>query len=55
MNLKVFNEILPLGKSFDIAQKVVQISNHKFYMFFIDGFIKDINLEYVHRDLFNFG
>lgn len=50
-NLNTFNKLLPLGKSFDILTKVIHIHNRKFHLFFIDGFTKDTNLEYVFRDL----
>ncbi|OOB78414.1 MAG: spore gernimation protein GerA [Epulopiscium sp. Nuni2H_MBin001] len=55
MNLKIFNDILPLGTSFDIAQKVIKVFDRTFYIFFIDGFTKDTNLEFVRRDLFCLG
>lgn len=50
-NLKIFNSMLPLGKSFDLIERVIAINNRKFYLFFIDGFTKDVNLEYVRRDI----
>ncbi|OOB78384.1 MAG: spore gernimation protein GerA [Epulopiscium sp. Nuni2H_MBin003] len=54
-NLKILKDILPLGKSFDIIQKVIKVHNRTFYLFFIDGFAKDTNLEYVRRDLLGLG
>lgn len=51
-NLKLLRSALPLGKSFDLIEKVLTIHGRKFYLFFIDGFTKDTNLEYVRRDIY---
>lgn len=51
-NLKLLHQSLPLGKSFDMLEKVLNIHNRKFHLFFIDGFAKDTNLEYVRRDIY---
>lgn len=52
-NLKLLRNALPLKKSFDIIEKVLTFHNKKFYLFFIDGFTKDVNLEYVRRDIYD--
>ncbi|ONI44876.1 spore gernimation protein GerA [Candidatus Epulonipiscioides gigas] len=54
-NLKALKSILPLGKSFDIVLKQIHIFEKTFYLFFIDGFIKDTNLEFVRRDIMAIG
>lgn len=51
-NLHALKSTLPLGKSFDILEKVLRIHDRTFYLYFIDGFTKDVNLEYVRRDIF---
>ena len=50
-NLQTLKSLLPLGKSFDLLQRTLDINGRKFYLFFIDGFAKDVNLEYVRRDM----
>ncbi|MGL5676650.1 MAG: spore germination protein, partial [Cellulosilyticaceae bacterium] len=50
-NLQLLKSKLPLGTSFDLLQRVLDIRGRKFYLFFIDGFTKDTNLEYVRRDI----
>lgn len=52
-NLHALKSILPVGKSFDILEKVLRIHGRTFYLYFIDGFTKDVNLEYVRRDIFD--
>lgn len=52
-NLRELHSILPLGKSFDILEKKLIIHGRTFYLYFIDGFVKDVNLEYVRRDLYD--
>ncbi len=54
-NINTFKEILPFDKSFDILKKVVKIYDKEFHLFFIDGFAKDTNLEYVRRDILALG
>ena len=51
-NLRALHSIIPLGKSFDILEKKLLIHGRTFYLYFIDGFAKDTNLEYVRRDIF---
>lgn len=38
---KLFHEIIPIGKSFDIIEREVIIAERLSYMYFIDGFVKD--------------
>ncbi|MGL6174438.1 MAG: spore germination protein [Cellulosilyticaceae bacterium] len=52
-NLKLLRNALPLKQSFDIIEKVLTFHDKKFYLFFIDGFTKDVNLEYVRRDIYD--
>ncbi len=52
-NLKMLKSVLKVGESFDILERVVSVHGHKFYLYFIDGFVKDTNFEYVRRDMFN--
>ena len=52
-NLRNFKKIMPVGKSFDVLERIVEVSGRKFYLYFIDGFAKDTNLEYVRRDMTN--
>ena len=52
-NLRNFKKIMPVGKSFDVLERIVEVSGRKFYLYFIDGFAKDTNLEYVRRDMSN--
>lgn len=51
-NVKLLKDTLPLGSSFDIIEKILTIHERDFYLYFIDGFTKDINLEYVRRDIY---
>lgn len=44
---------LNLGKSFDIIERVIDVHNTKFYLYYLDGFVKDTNMEYVRRDIYN--
>ncbi len=38
---KIFHDILPIGKSFDVIEREVIIGEKLSYMYFIDGFVKD--------------
>lgn len=51
-NLHSLKAILPIGKSFDILEKVLKIHGRTFYLYFLDGFAKDTNLEYIRRDIY---
>lgn len=51
-NIHVLKTLLPIGKSFDILEKTLKIHDRQFYLYFLDGFAKDTNLEYVRRDIF---
>lgn len=52
-NLAIIKKELNIGKSFDVIERVIDVHKNKFYMFYLDGFIKDTNLEYVRRDMYN--
>lgn len=51
-NIKMMNTILPLGKSFDILQKDIQVGGRTGALFFIDGFTKDEALMKIMPSLF---
>ena len=51
-NLHALHKILPVGKSFDLLEKVLYIHGRTFYLYFLDGFAKDTNLEYIRRDIY---
>lgn len=52
-NVKIIRNELKLGKSFDIIERILDIHDTKFYCYFLDGFVKDTNMEYVRRDMYN--
>lgn len=52
-NISMLKSILKVDESFDILERIVNIHGVKFYLYFIDGFVKDTNFEYVRRDMFN--
>lgn len=52
-NVQMFREALGVGKSFDVLERVFVIHDRTFYLYFLDGFSKDTNLEYVRRDMNN--
>lgn len=52
-NVQMFREALNVGKSFDVLERIFQIHGRTFYLYFLDGFAKDTNLEYVRRDMNN--
>lgn len=51
-NLHALKAVVPIGKSYDLLEKVLKIHGRTFYLYFLDGFAKDTNLEYVRRDIF---
>lgn len=52
-NLDFLRTELNVKKSFDVLEKVMDVHNTKFYCFYLDGFVKDTNMEYVRRDLYD--
>lgn len=52
-NVQMFREALNVGKSFDILERFFTIHDRAFCLYFLDGFAKDTNLEYVRRDMNN--
>lgn len=52
-NVQMFREALNVGRSFDILERIFTVYDKTFYLYFLDGFAKDTNLEYVRRDINN--
>lgn len=52
-NIQMFREALPLGESFDVLERKITVHETTFYLYYLDGFAKDTNLEYVRRDMTN--
>lgn len=52
-NVELIRNELNLGKSFDILERILDIHDTKFYCYYLDGFVKDTNMEYVRRDMYN--
>ncbi|MGL5379618.1 spore germination protein [Clostridium sp.] len=52
-NVKLLRKELKIGETFDIIERIVEMHDKKFYLYFLDGFVKDTNLEYVRRDMYN--
>lgn len=52
-NVQMFREALNVGKSFDVLERIFTVHDRTFYLYFLDGFAKDTNLEYVRRDMNN--
>lgn len=52
-NISLFREALNSSQSFDMLERVFTVHDRTFYLFFLDGFAKDTNLEYVRRDMSN--
>ena len=52
-NVQMFREALKVGKSFDVLERIFTVHDTTFYLYFLDGFAKDTNLEYVRRDMNN--
>lgn len=49
----MFREALSVGKSFDVLERIFTVYDKTFYLYFLDGFAKDTNLEFVRRDMIN--
>ena len=49
----MFREALKVGRSFDVLERIFTVHETTFYLYFLDGFAKDTNLEYVRRDMSN--
>ena len=52
-NVQKIHAALKLGESFDILERIIIVHDTKFYLYYLDGFMKDTNLEYVRRDMNN--
>lgn len=52
-NVQKIRVALKLGDSFDVLERIITVHDTTFYLYYLDGFIKDTNLEYVRRDMTN--
>ena len=52
-NVQMLRETLKIDESFDILERIINVHDTKFYLYYLDGFSKDTNLEYVRRDMNN--
>ena len=52
-NIELIQKKLNLGKTFDVLERIIDVHNTKFYCYYLDGFVKDVNMEYVRRDIYN--
>ncbi len=51
-NLSKINASLKLGESFDILHRIIDIRGTQFYLYYLDGFTKDLNFESIRKDLY---
>ncbi|WP_242861483.1 spore germination protein [Cellulosilyticum ruminicola] len=52
-NVQKIRAALKFGESFDVLERIITVHNTTFYLYYLDGFMKDTNLEYVRRDMVN--
>lgn len=52
-NVKMLRSVLRPGDSFDVLERIINVHDTSFYLYYLDGFCKDTNLEYVRRDMNN--
>lgn len=52
-NVELLQKELNVGKTFDVLERIIDVHNTKFYCYYLDGFVKDTNMEYVRRDMYN--
>lgn len=52
-NVELLQNELNVGQTFDVLERIIDIHNTKFYCYYLDGFVKDTNMEYVRRDMYN--
>lgn len=52
-NLYFIKSRLKVKKSYDLHERVIYVHDTKFYLYYIEGFTKDTNFEYVRRDMYN--
>lgn len=52
-NVELLQNELNIGKTFDVLERIIDVHNTKFYCYYLDGFVKDTNMEYVRRDMYN--
>ncbi|MGN0173138.1 MAG: spore germination protein [Acutalibacteraceae bacterium] len=50
-NIRLIKEILPVKKSFDVIIREILVDNHKAFLLFIDGFVKDTIMVHVMKEL----
>lgn len=53
INVELLQNELNVGKTFDVLERIIDVHNTKFYCYYLDGFVKDTNMEYVRRDMYN--
>lgn len=51
-NLSKINATLKTGESFDILHRIIDVHDTKFYLYYLDGFTKDLNFESIRKDLY---
>ena len=52
-NVSMFREVLNMNECFDVLERIIIVHDTTFYLYYLDGFAKDTNLEYVRRDMTN--
>ncbi|PHV70012.1 spore germination protein [Sporanaerobium hydrogeniformans] len=52
-NLLKIKTSLRIGESFDVLERIINVHHTTFYLYYLDGFVKDSVLEYVRRDMYN--
>lgn len=52
-NVELLQNELNVGQTFDVLERIIDVHNTKFYCYYLDGFVKDTNMEYVRRDMYN--
>ena len=43
-NVEIIDKKLNVGKTFDTLTRIIDVHNTKFYLYYLDGFVKDTNL-----------
>ena len=43
-NVEIIEKNLNVGNTFDMLARIVDVHNTKFYLYYLDGFVKDTNL-----------
>ena len=50
-NIQNITSVLKVKESFDIIERILDVHDKKIYLYFVDGFVKDENLEFLIRSL----